>query len=169
MCTCRYWSRRWVIQELLLAADVTIICGEHDLAWYFLIRLLRGLDSAHVPDETKTIKRIKATIPIMMSRYTAVGTEAFKAIHRPDEHSPMDLLTEFRGTDCEVLHDKVYSLMSLAGESEAIHVDYGCSPEDLVITLLIRMGWTEPDQVRTIAVELGFADALPLSFGGTEV
>lgn len=32
MCRCRYWSRRWIVQEILLAGEVTIICGEYNLS-----------------------------------------------------------------------------------------------------------------------------------------
>lgn len=169
MCRCRYWSRRWVVQELLLAKDVTIICGEAEIDWVYLMRMLHGLDTVQWPNSSyaKTIERIKATLPIMMSRYTAMRSDTTRFLYQPNDHSLMDLVTDFQTTDCEITHDKIYSLLSLAREGVDISVDYECSPEDLIANLFVKVGWSEPEHVTTIAIDLGLSENIPYRFGGS--
>jgi Heterokaryon incompatibility protein (HET) len=133
MCRCRYWSRRWIVQEILLARDVTIMCGENDLSWSDLRRFsLRYLRSP-VQYEFDSLKGLDKTIPFIMSRHTGVFTNEVQKVSTIRE-----LLVDFSGTDCEVFHDKVYSLLSLASDGDNIAVDYGCLPHELFYRALSR-------------------------------
>ena len=166
MCSCRYWSRRWVVQELLLATDVTILCGDADVAWFYLMKFLHWIDSVQQPKSGRAqiIGSIKTTLPFNMIRYTTVGSESFKVPYQADDHSLMDLVTDFQGTECEVIHDKIYSLLSLSRERARLSIDYRCSPQDLVANLFIEIGWSKPEHVRTISTAVGLAETVPYSF-----
>ena len=77
MCSCRYWSRRWIVQEILLARDVTIMCGENGLSWTALnlfAQRLRRLAALLLPHQSSIIQDLEMTIPFKMSRYRHAGT-----------------------------------------------------------------------------------------------
>jgi hypothetical protein len=155
MCRCRYWSRRWILQEILLANEVTIICGENDLSWTALAFFIQRLAALPIPHYSSLTDDIRRTIPFVMGR-----NNNDMAIHGQQVRTLHQLLVELGGTECAVLHDKVYSLLSLAIDGSTIQVDYGCSPEDLLYEMLKQKGWFGND-LRTLAMDLGVSDSLP--------
>jgi hypothetical protein len=161
MCTCRYWSRRWIVQEVLLARDVTIMCGENDLSWVALRGFVQALDGSHNPQPSATMRELMKTIPVIMSRYKAESPD-----HKPVDRSLRQLLVDFNPTTCEVLHDKVYSLLSLATDGDAIPIKYDCSPQNLLLKVLTQSGWFHGGDVMVIANDLGVAEIVPEKFGG---
>jgi Heterokaryon incompatibility protein (HET) len=118
MCTCRYWSRRWIVQEILLARNITIMCGENDMSWQRLHSFIQRLVSVGLPQELLTKKALEATLPFPMSdyKYGGLGGRKYALTIR-------QLLAKFGETDCEVLHDRVYSLLSLASDGNRLSVD----------------------------------------------
>lgn len=129
MCNCRYWSRRWIVQEILLARDVIIFWGDNELSWISMHLFFQRLAGLRVPSLFSIMLRLEKTVPFIMSRYLngAANKEALAILQ---------LLYTFRATECEVLHDKVYSLLSLASDGKTIPVHYDCSPEQLLWKIL---------------------------------
>jgi hypothetical protein len=155
MCRCRYWSRRWIVQEVLLARDVTIVCGEYDLSWSDLRRFsLRYLNSLN-RYEFDSPEGLDKTIPFIMSRHRGVFANEVQKVSTMRE-----LLVDFSGTDCEVFHDKVYSLLSLASDGDKIAVDYGCLPQELFYRILPRGRWWH-NELQLLAEDLGIPTPLP--------
>jgi len=147
MCRCRYWSRRWIVQEVLLAKDVTIMCGESDLSWSAL--RLFTLRYSYLPTRRNLYfaKGLDKTIPCIMSRHPGMSTIR-------------QLLVDFCGMDCEVIHDKVYSLLSLASDGGMIPIDYSCSPQEFLCGVLTRSGWSH-DDLQILAVDMGIPTLVP--------
>jgi Heterokaryon incompatibility protein (HET) len=94
MCKSRYWSRRWVVQEILLARSVTFIRGEDDLSRTVLHTFLRQLSAFRAPQEWSMVEELKKKIPFVMSKYRA-GDASFK----PQVTTIRELLVMFHGTD----------------------------------------------------------------------
>jgi hypothetical protein len=151
MCGCRYWSRRWIVQEVLLAENVTIMCGENDLSWSALS--LFSIRYSYSPTRQKLYcaMGLDRTIPFIMTRHT----HSVSTIRQ--------LMVDFCGMDCEVIHDKVYSLLSLASDGGMIPVDYGCLPEELLYRVLTRSDWSQ-NEVQLLAGELGIPTLVPNRF-----
>jgi hypothetical protein len=76
-----------------------------------------------------------------------------------------ELHVTFHGTDCEVLHNKVYSLLSLASDGNTIPVDYGCPPQNLLYNVIILDGWSD-DELWLLAKDLGIFELVPCRFHG---
>ena len=74
------------------------------------------------------------------------------------------LIAEFADTDCAVLHDKVYSLLSLAIDGHTISVDYRCLPQTLLYKLIKHNGWSQNQELQLLAGGLGILELLPDKF-----
>jgi hypothetical protein len=146
MCQCRYWSRRWIIQELLLAEAVTLMCGENELTWFAL-----GVFTKQLPNGLR-LADLNRTTPFKMARIKAEMPEDGTSVH-----SILDLLESFKGTECGREHDKIYSLRSLAKDGNSIPVDYKCSLEELLCRVLARIAWRKHEDVWLIADILGLS------------
>lgn len=153
MCRCRYWSRRWILQELLLAQQVTIMCGKNDLSWITFKTFVKQLVAIRGLQKASNFQDLSTTIPFIMSSYADENKEkGLLTMHQ--------LVVMFAGTDCEVLHDKVYSLRSLARDGNLVAVDYGCSLQSLLYRLITQNSWSHAE-VRLLAQELNLNKSIP--------
>ena len=160
MCRCRYWSRRWIVQEILLAGEVTIICGEYNLSWNAFSSFVGALAFTRMPTprELSLIHDLEKTIPFVMSRYKSDAASGEQQVR-----TLCQLLVKFCGMECEVPHDKVYSLLSLATDGNMIPVDYGCSLQNLLYKVTTQNGWSH-NELQLLAKDLGVFEILPNKF-----
>ena len=93
-----------------------------------------------------------------MSRYKSDAASGEKQVR-----TLCQLLVKFCGTECEVQHDKVYSLLSMATDGAMIPVDYGCSLQNLLYKVTAQSGWSH-NELHILAEELGLFDHLPHKF-----
>lgn len=123
-----YWTRLWVVQELLLARNKHFLCGTFVYDWIYRndFRHFEGdwgrsfllpmeMYAAHAPDPLHTI------------------IERFHDVH-----------CSWR---CESPHDAVYSLMSLASSTDRLETDYS-KPREVV--LMEVLGLAMPYYAREI-------------------
>ncbi|KAM5357299.1 hypothetical protein ACJZ2D_016410 [Fusarium nematophilum] len=100
-----YFTRMWIVQEVLLAKELVVYCGEHGVEWDALLEKCWG-----VRDVDSTLIRLA------------------QARNRRKEHTSYDgyasLIGEFGSSECTDVRDKVYGLLGLFPESERLRVDY---------------------------------------------
>jgi Heterokaryon incompatibility protein (HET) len=150
MCTCRYWSRRWIVQEILLATEVGIMCGENELSWIALRSFAQKFARLRISHWQQTVEEY---LSFILSRSTREGVETLTETvpfvmsyfwrEGGRKHTLRQLFLAFHATDCEVIHDKVYSLLSLASDAGMIPVDYNCLPQNLLYKVIMRGGWSK--------------------------
>lgn len=116
-----YFSRMWVVQEILLARDVLIICGSTCRYWDFLARYARGNLSIDNP--------FKPYIP-----NSAQALITARADLKSKKHSQPQLgvfLMQFGRAKCSDARDRVYGLLGLI---RATHPDSTIPPADYTIS-----------------------------------
>lgn len=122
-----YWSRQWIVQEVLLARELTLQIAELSFDWQVLISLLNSCDRPHeVLDERprtelRTSKRRKETPSLVFSaaallsykyEMTRLGVESdTNATHRAN--SIAWVLMQLSNRNCKHQRDKIFSLLSL--------------------------------------------------------
>ncbi|KAF2870691.1 heterokaryon incompatibility protein-domain-containing protein, partial [Massariosphaeria phaeospora] len=111
--TNQYWKRGWIIQEMLLAKDVTVLVREEEMGLASLIR---------------TIVRTRWSLSLINSPWYKLQ-ELGKVLKIDDPKSTqkgslIDLLATFGGQECAIRKDRIYSLLSLCKEGPNIDVDY---------------------------------------------
>ena len=142
-----YWSRLWIVQELVKAEHVIVCCGRSRSDWPYFIsngycwRDFRGgytgFDPRSPIDRSETLIRA----------YSLIGEVVkMRGDHHPRSHystSLPTLMKRFIHQQCTDPLDKVYALLSLSKVVEGSHVpqlrpDYTIDVFELAARLLAR-------------------------------
>ena len=126
-----YWSRIWVVQEILLAQKVALLYGQHDVEWSAFKSEYDRLEVDHRGRDD-----LASPEPLFRTNY-GYG-----------ERSLRDLVWRFCQRECENPLDHVYALIGMATDWFVGHkllvVDYAISTDRLlarVIDLLDTYDW----------------------------
>lgn len=108
-----YFTRTWIIQEVLLARDLTVYCGEHSVAWDALtewaLRMPLRRTLRHAPLTLLAQARSR--------RQEYEGTDGYAS-----------LMSDFCPSQCADVRDKVYGLLGLLPEHrDSLRIDYAIS------------------------------------------
>jgi hypothetical protein len=125
----KYWSRLWIIQELVLATEIRIQCGGDQLEWWKFAYLLDRMDrdrhrvSAVIKPTTEKIRR---SIPARLVRQRIDKQRRSKGLLQLDESPLHDLCLRFVEAKCEDNRDKIFGLLGIGAKCcrDAIPVDY---------------------------------------------
>ncbi len=121
-----YWSRTWILQELLLSKRSVLFCGSRMCQWHSwtipLIRLGRG---------DRTTATSVPTLP--HSSAFAICEQWYSNFNGISPNGLVRLVLQFQRSICSIPHDKVYGLLGLASSSDASNfpVDYDCQMREL--------------------------------------
>ncbi|KAI9771595.1 MAG: hypothetical protein M1840_001810 [Geoglossum simile] len=131
-----WFRRRWIVQEVVLANDVSVHCGELGIKWDTFELALTELfenDKGGFSDEHRATLRIMSRI-----RHTDSGAKS---------KVPLDSLVEFDSFVCSDPRDRLYALYGIIqhwfpgsqGEAQTGSIDYALSVEDVFTNFAIFM------------------------------
>jgi hypothetical protein len=125
-----YWTRVWTVQEICLAREAIIVCGNSQIRWQCITELRKARQQVWTP-------------------YLSLGEYDFR-------RSPLALVDEirakslkggcslwtslecFRESQCQELHDKIYGFLGLCNDcgTSDVRVDYAMPVQDLLLELI---------------------------------
>jgi Heterokaryon incompatibility protein (HET) len=129
-----YWRRMWIVQEICLAFNVTIIFGRVKASWQSLHRFRLLVDSRQwrvfmsgISDFTWTNGKILECQAFSMDKHRFGGSSGRYS------RDLAGLIESYQNSLCGVVHDKVYALLGLSKDCRdgQIVVDYSKSPFEL--------------------------------------
>jgi hypothetical protein len=131
-----WFRRRWIIQEVVLANDVSVHCGESSIRWNAFELALTELfenDKGGFSDEQRTTLRTMSRI-----RHADSGAKS---------QVPLDTLVEFDSFVCANPRDRLYALYGAIqhwfpgwpGKAQTGNVDYALSIGDVFTNFAILM------------------------------
>ncbi|ROV88940.1 hypothetical protein VPNG_10202 [Cytospora leucostoma] len=135
-----WWSRLWIIQEVLLAREVAIACGNTVVPWNTFRPLIQ-----HLEVTGRGLPR-KMALNLAMLRH---GTKGFQKWSFQQEDIFAWLLSSTANdSECTDPRDRVYALLGLV-ENHDIVPDYSLSPCEVYCTAIrfIARAWHE-DKLR---------------------
>ncbi|KAF2024921.1 HET-domain-containing protein [Setomelanomma holmii] len=111
-----WFTRLWVIQEVVLNVDVLLLCGTSDLTWIRLLTALNALQQHQAVWTTLISKRplIGAIQAVAALWYRHVKLDMRIA---DDQHGKMpfiDLVEQFRDFGCAEPRDRIFAIFSLS-------------------------------------------------------
>jgi hypothetical protein len=120
-----YWKRLWIVQEVVLARDLRIQCGESSIEWFVMGKFLACLKYTCDSDY-----RGPRYIPAL--RYTpAAKLGYFRSETKQSWLRDLILsksLATFRNAKCSDPRDKIYGLLGLSNDrNDSIYPDYNRS------------------------------------------
>lgn len=151
-----YWSRIWIVQELLLAKTITVICGKKSVHWDRLDEL-EDISSPHrLPyqdeDEAPLSLHEKIWGQYNLPRQSQFLHSPFEALRQSRKmkttHRNLEaLLRQFGEMECQVPHDHVYALVGLIREPHSDakpNIDYSAPLHEVLCEVLGLIKHREP-------------------------
>jgi hypothetical protein len=105
-----YWLRLWIVQEIMLARYIRVVCGETILSWDELKRFCSSIQQGY----------ISTTIHMVPRQVMWLANHALSA----KQYSYADLLLTFSSSECENPQDRVYGLQGLIPDADRAEIDY---------------------------------------------
>jgi len=131
LCEKEYWRRIWIVQEVLLAKEVKILCGGRCVQWIKLQQLL--IDLQAISDRGRSLHVVGA--PAVLDSPAAIIIRA-KAQWNGDPQPLTLLLEQYHRQHSTDVRDKVYALHGLASDSGAISINYRIDPKELFVQIV---------------------------------
>lgn len=129
LCYRRYWSRIWIIQEIVLAKDITVLCGNRSSCWLRFESLWTNLKTI---DLKGSLTRHDYATSVFASPASKLIWRRASWRHQCPALPPLkDLLVQFRALQCTDRRDAIFALLGLARNGRGIIVDYHKSVAEL--------------------------------------
>lgn len=117
-----YFSRLWVVQELMFSQEVHFICGLLIMDWDTVSFMAAG---RRLPEAMQDMFRLKPRV-------------------QRGDTSLSEIIGTFGGLRCEDLRDKIFGLLGLVAEPKRFAVDYFISSRDLFFEVVSKIFTDEP-------------------------
>lgn len=111
LCQQRYWSRLWIMPEILLGRDVTLFCGNTSANLEDLLLFATWMN--HTIDYANCDPELRETLVTIAGHYKALR-DLRRHIKRGDDVTFPELLRIFRQSECLDLRDRAYAVIGLA-------------------------------------------------------
>lgn len=141
LCYRRYWSRVWIVQEIVLARDVLLLCGSSSLPLASFQKALSAIASLNRASVYDPVKGGRTLVENQILQSPAAWRNYQRQLRlemtaNPSDQSEeilYDLLWNNQDTRCTESRDKIYGLHGLAKECCRLGtpVDYMMSVHDL--------------------------------------
>jgi hypothetical protein len=131
----RYWTRAWITQEILLAQNVKFLVNNLEVTFEQISGCAAGqLEYFNDLKGNATIHPKNFDVKTRVFEYymSAIGTPQRK----PSESKLISWFTRLPGRQSYYVHDRVYSLLSLASDASSIKVDYRTSRSELLYQVM---------------------------------
>jgi hypothetical protein len=157
-----WWSRLWTVQEVVLAKEIEVICGETMLPWVFFTSWSNIL-VARTDPSTWTVEKNDFLKIVFLEGSWEVFTKAFLRMiyekHEIQDFPLRELVGDLCiGMKCTDPQDRIYGIMGLAVDAE----DFGPPDYSLSVSALyIRSAVTMID-LRKDLTTLHYATPRPL-------
>lgn len=114
-----WFSRLWIIQEIVLNIDVVLLCGDTQMTWARLIAALKNLRThdetwKHIVAHRRQIASLEAIADLWLL-HSRVGNEPLERLEawQPEECF-IDLMDQFPGFGCADDRDRIFALFNLS-------------------------------------------------------
>ena len=126
-----YWSRIWIVQEVLLAKEVSVLCGDQCIGWTRLQQLLDDLEAISGRGRSFHVFGVAAVLD------SPAGIIIRAKAQWNGVPQPFTLLLEqYHRQHSTDVRDKVYALHGLASDSSMIPINYRIDPKQLLTQMI---------------------------------
>lgn len=138
-----YWSRMWIIQEVMLAHRLEILCGTKTLSESRLRRFIKHRREMCNPQNRYSFVPGHEEITSSPAWPIATMRSALKKSHEGTGFQR--LLQTYGHHECEDIRDKVYALAGVWTYKSSLDIDYRKSAKEILLDVFYlecaRMSW----------------------------
>ncbi|KAI0834873.1 heterokaryon incompatibility protein-domain-containing protein [Hypoxylon sp. FL0890] len=137
-----WFSRRWIVQEVVLSPNVTLFCGLVEMSW---VRLLQVVGLAWPSDRERNCSSVVKTMGTIWRRQF-IGSEFSSRLDQAT--GILNLLESFENLGCADPRDRIYALAGLSSDTvlspdfqakgEKVMVSYSLPVEEVYIDFAVR-------------------------------
>jgi hypothetical protein len=138
-----YWSRLWIVQEIVLAQKALLCCGTMTAPWSRLQSPFVKMGLTEIDQQ-----KYPFTPALVLAWLSAQAKDGAKGLIR--------LIHLFRYSKCEEPRDLVYAILGLESEPHRIVVDYSRSRENLFKDTMRHILSTQDSEHLTIGTSVFF-------------
>lgn len=145
-----YWSRLWVIQEIILAPETFVILADEPWHWgtvysavNILLRDARDLRLSQWEDDYWALRPLSLHLMVVVVTKSAMKSASLarnnpnpKGKGRISCNKWADVLPLSARLECEMPLDRIYGLMGLLNENLRVPADYTISPRQLLKNII---------------------------------
>ncbi|RMZ83442.1 hypothetical protein DV737_g1532, partial [Chaetothyriales sp. CBS 132003] len=140
LCARDYWTRLWIIQEVLLAKELVLFCGERTLSWDAFKYACAGPATVKGFPGMKTSDSVfgpvhSAKMAMSKSQFRELSHQ--RALQRP--RYLRQLIEAYGGAQCMDIRDRIYGLLGLSRDwsgEDGIDIDYSRTALALLVDTL---------------------------------
>ncbi|EHK50826.1 hypothetical protein TRIATDRAFT_210557 [Trichoderma atroviride IMI 206040] len=141
-----YWTRLWIIQELLLAKSIIFFCGPKLTTWSVFRRLPRSVKGIFYEGGFTGMDIKLGSTPRGRHARSLLGALEERSSKKDRaEQQLYKLVVDFGNAKCLDNRDRVFGLLGLAGQKSTerqsldVLADYSAEPSELFVRLLSNM------------------------------
>jgi len=151
-----YWSRIWIIQEIMFGHNIIIQCGQIQVEWDAMSEVFLRVGSTIMEEESNLERSQSSLMDTLQRTYRSNAGNLFYWKAKFNQANPLfdqeftlyQLVKRFRFWDCTDVRDKVFALCGLAIEHTRIPVNYAKATEDIYQELCSKIFDIELDYCR---------------------
>ena len=157
LCRRMYWTRLWIIQELMLAKDTCLLCGDMSIAWTDFCNVLQSNErvSQSRNDRNRDYEIVSRSPAMSIVKQSQQGLQ----------RTLWDLMSQNYDLECADQKDKIFALLGIAKVDPllAIQPDYQM-PLRCLLNKVLRLRHSEDKPMRIEDV-ISDCDSLADMFG----
>jgi hypothetical protein len=134
LCERNYWRRIWIVQEIMLAKEISIYCGTQVISWHAFERIFNDLQVISARGREKHTPCVSSVLA--SPAFVVVKAKSTWDGDNGNLQPLTTLLQLYRDHEATNIRDKVYALHGLAKDCSDIAIDYRTSTKNLLIQVL---------------------------------
>jgi hypothetical protein len=149
-----YWFRLWIVQEILLAQQVWVMCGTRTVGWNCIMLCFQAMRQGQGGRMGPTAPASLQSLILLYDQRQGQPWSEHRRTWRM-----IDVVDRFASCDCQDPRDKIFGLMALVSEHDTFEIDYRLTVEDLFLVVVERLSCFKKEVV------IPFARRLRVSMG----
>lgn len=144
-----YFSRTWIVQEIILSSDAVVVCGQHKISWKIFVHASQAFMSginylASLMDQAVRMRYLNLQGIIIAER----------RFHHRDRLQLLAMLTSFQKLETTDPRDKIYATLGIVAPYKRVHhlydeipitPDYTKSSEEVYKEAAVYLIWERQD------------------------
>ena len=134
-----YWSRLWIVQEVLLSKKIHLMRGNLIISWKSLWRFVRQLQGVRGDKPKTQHARYQLSKHIPRPLVNLISERTYYATNWDTDRRLSYVLDSFGHLECENVKDKVFGLLGLVPSSKRPKVNYGLDVKEVLFEALSKV------------------------------